>query len=105
MDMKHKSPVERGESTRNIMILVAFGLAFLPFPAFSQAMAYSICFIVDLIWGDLGTGMAMLGICAAAAAAILGKASWGMALTVVAGVSIMFGAGEIANILGIGAGC
>jgi type IV secretory pathway VirB2 component (pilin) len=76
-----------------------------PVLAYAGATQDSICTIVDIIWGPLGTGMAILGVCAVAAAAALGKASWGMALTVVAGISIMFGAGTLSDNLGIGNVC
>lgn len=76
-------------------------------PAYAEdsAMQESICYVVGIIWGPMGAGMATLGVSAVAAAAALGKASWGMALTVCAGIAIMFGAGPIANTLGIGNGC
>ena len=88
--------------------ITAFALTlavFMPLSAYAGAMQDAICFVGSCIWGTMGTGMAILGICAVSAAAALGKASWSMALTVCAGIAIMFGAGDIANTLGIGNGC
>ena len=84
-----------------VFFTMAPSLAF----ACDGAMQYSICFIVSSLSGDLGTAIAMLGISAVSGAAILGKASWGMALTVTAGISMLFGAGALADLLGIGNGC
>jgi type IV secretory pathway VirB2 component (pilin) len=79
--------------------------AFTLFPSIAYAacgyMQYVICYVIYLMWGDTGTAIAVLGIAAVSAAAMLGKGSWGMALTVSAGISIMFGAGQIAQILGV----
>lgn len=77
-----------------------------PVSAHAQAaMETAICFATATIQGAMGVGMAILGICAVAAAAVLGKASWGMALTVCVGISILFGAATLASDLGIGNTC
>lgn len=86
-------------------LAVCASVTLLPFAAYAGAMQASICFVVYIIYGQMGTGMAILGICAAGAAAMLGKGSWGMALTVATGVAMMFGAGALANQLGVGNGC
>lgn len=69
--------------------------------AYAQAMQFAICYVVHLLWGPLGTGMAILAVSAVSAAATMGKGSWGMALTVCVGISVLFGAAEMANILGV----
>ena len=85
-----------------VMIFMACAvLALLPDTAYAGAMDESICTVTSLLQGPMGTGMATLGICAVSGAAALGKASWGMALTVVAGIAILFGAGAISTSLGI----
>lgn len=85
-----------------IAFLTCALVALSPLSAHAQAMEDTICAVVWIIWGPMGTGMAILAVCAVAAAAALGKASWGMALTVIAGIAIMFGASELATALGVG---
>jgi type IV secretory pathway VirB2 component (pilin) len=72
--------------------------------AYAQAMQDAICYMVFVIWGPLGTAMSVLAISSVAAAATMGKASWGMALTVCAGIALVFGASQIADLLGVGFG-
>ncbi len=55
-------------------------------------MAYVLCEIVDWFQGNLGRGLATIGVSAIAIGAIFGKISWGLALTVGVGVVVMFGA-------------
>lgn len=53
----------------------------------------------DIIFADLGRGIATLAICALGVGAMLGKVSWAMAITVGVGLATLFGAAEIAFIL------
>ena len=77
----------------------------LPDAAYAGPMYDAICTVVQTIWGPLGGGMAAIAICATGGAAALGKASWGMALTVIGGMGIMMGAADMADLLfGSGSG-
>jgi type IV secretion system protein VirB2 len=58
-------------------------------------MADVLCLIVDWFSGNLGRGLATIGVSAVAIGAIFGKVSWGLALTVMVGVAVMFGASDI----------
>ena len=58
-----------------------------------------LCSVVDFFYGNLGRGLATLAIIVLGVGALLGKTSWGLALTVGVGISVMFGAEEIADLL------
>jgi type IV secretory pathway VirB2 component (pilin) len=58
-------------------------------------MADVLCLIVNWFSGNLGHGLATIGISAVAVGAIFGKVSWGLALTVMVGVAVMYGASDI----------
>jgi type IV secretion system protein VirB2 len=51
-----------------------------------------LCTILLIIMGDAGRGIATLAVMAVGIGAMLGKVSWGQALTVAVGIGIMFGA-------------
>jgi len=99
-----KTNIQRDQFIAVALLTCWIYALFPPSQAYAGAMQNAICTIVQWIWGDLGTGLAVLGICAVSGAAMLGKASWGMAMTVAAGVAIMFGADSLANMLGVGLG-
>ena len=65
-----------------------------------------LCAIVDfVIYGNLGRGLATLAIIIVGVGAMLGKVSWGLAITVGVGISVMFGAYDIGTALGVQANC
>jgi type IV secretion system protein VirB2 len=64
-------------------------------------MADVLCEIVNWFSGNLGRGLATIGISAVSVGAVFGKVSWGLALTVVVGVAVMFGATELLINIGI----
>lgn len=69
-------------------------------------MADVLCDVVDWFHGNLGRGLATLAVITIGVGAMLGKTSWGMALTVAVGISVIFGAEELVRLLGIiGEGC
>jgi type IV secretory pathway VirB2 component (pilin) len=76
-------------------------------PAFAayDSITWVLCGIVNQeIMGNIGRGLATLGILSIAAGAIVGKVSWGTAVTVVIGIGILFGANHIAAVI-VGADC
>lgn len=54
-------------------------------------MEQVLCSILLLIVGDVGRGVATLAVMSLGIGAMMGKVSWGQALTVVSGIGIMFG--------------
>lgn len=81
-----------------VLALLAFSH---PAYASGSAMTDVICVIVNWFQGNLGTGLATIGVSAVAVGAILGKVSWGLALTVAVGISMMFGATDVLISIGI----
>ena len=73
-------------------------------PAEDTPMGDVLCAVVGFFYGNLGRGLATLGIIVVGVGALLGKVSWGMAATVGIGISIIFNAETIAGALNVGAG-
>lgn len=63
-------------------------------PAMAQQspMGNVICFIIGIVYGNLGRGLAALAVIILGVGATLGKVSWGLAMTVAVGVGTVFGA-------------
>ncbi|MDX2113126.1 MAG: TrbC/VirB2 family protein [Alphaproteobacteria bacterium] len=63
-----------------------------------------LCRVVDFMYGNLGRGLATLAVITLGVGALLGKVSWGMAVTVGVGIAVIFNAETItAMLLGCGA--
>jgi type IV secretory pathway VirB2 component (pilin) len=62
-------------------------------------MEQVLCSILFLIIGDVGRGVATLAVMSMGIGAMMGKVSWGQALTVAVGIGIMFGAPVILPLL------
>jgi type IV secretory pathway VirB2 component (pilin) len=89
---------------RNIQSRIHYALALVAFvvgftllsaePAMAQQspMGNVICFIIGIIYGNLGRGLAVLAVIIVGVGATLGKVSWGLAMTVGIGVGTIFGA-------------
>ena len=54
-----------------------------------------LCEIVGIVYGNLGKGLASLAVITVGVGALLGKTSWGLAMTVAVGISVIFGAHRI----------
>jgi type IV secretory pathway VirB2 component (pilin) len=65
-------------------------------PASAQ-LKDTICAVFDLLVEDAGPGIATIAVAALGVGAAFGKVSWGLAVTVGVGISVMFGATVIAN--------
>ncbi len=87
-----------------MMALTIYVLMISPALATSTPMGTVLCTIVDFIYGNLGRGLATLAIIVVGVGATLGKVSWGLAMTVAVGISVIFNAKWIANNMGLGAG-
>ena len=84
--------------------LFVLGLVMMPGAAYAGTpMGQVLCFVLHgILMGQAGRGMATLGIAAVGVAALLGKASWGFALTVLVGIAVLFGCVGIVASLGLG---
>ena len=71
----------------------------------NAAMASVICTLVNIVQGTLGNAAATMGVLAVAIGATLGKMSWGLAITVAVGISLIFQAGAYAGYFGIANPC
>lgn len=68
-------------------------------------MGTVLCDIVYMIYGNLGRGLATLAIIIVGVGATLGKVSWGLAITVAIGISVIANAGTIMFMLTGASGC
>jgi type IV secretory pathway VirB2 component (pilin) len=91
------------------MLTLAIALCMLlPEHAYATAspMGYVLCGVVDMVYGNLGRGIATLAVMALGVGAMLGKVSWGLALTVSTGMALIFGAAglvtEFSLLAGVG---
>lgn len=76
------------------------------YAATDSAMGTVLCNIVDIVYGNLGRGLATLAVVIIGVGATLGKTSWGLAMTVAVGISVIFNAGTVVGYLGSGSsGC
>ena len=63
---------------------------------YDSPMGFVLCSVARwIIYGNLGRGLATLAIVVVGAGAMLGKVSWGLAITVAVGISVVFGAPDI----------
>ena len=67
-------------------------------------MGIVLCNIVKFVYGNLGRGLATLAIMVVGVGATLGKVSWGLAITVGVGISVVFNANSIMTLLLTGSG-
>ena len=73
--------------------------------ATNTPMGAVLCNIADMIYGNLGRGLATLAIIIVGVGATLGKVSWGLAITVAIGISIIGNAPTLVTLMGMGIGC
>lgn len=69
------------------------------------AMVSVICSILAIVQGDVGRAAATMGVLAVAFGATLGKVSWGLAITVAVGISLIFSAASYALYFSITSPC
>lgn len=91
----------------NTWIIGAASLAFYAMSVSqgNAAMANVICTILNIVQGALGNAAATMGVLAVAIGATLGKMSWGLAITVAVGISLIFQAAIYASYFGIASPC
>src|SRR5271154_3600785 len=92
-----------------LMVMLGAVVAMTPDFAFAQTdtpMGNVLCTVTAWFTGNTGKGLATIAITVIGIGALLGKVSWGMAIIVGVGVSIVFGATTIVSKMGGGAsGC
>jgi type IV secretory pathway VirB2 component (pilin) len=77
-------------------------------PALEAALGASICQLVNMMTGVTGRSIATLAVMFLGIGSFFGKANWGLVLTIACGITIIFGAADIAQSLGVtgaGAAC
>ena len=70
--------------------------------AYATPMQEVLCTILGWLMGNLGLGLATIAIASVGIGALIGKASWGMVMTVAVGISVLFGSVTIVQAVGIG---
>lgn len=74
--------------------------------AYADTLAFILCDVADIVMGNLGRGLATCAVLVIGVGATLGKVSWGLAITVAVGISVIFNAPLIVLQLGVaGGGC
>ncbi len=70
----------------------------------ADPISAALCVVVSTITGGIGGAIATIAIIIIGIGALMGKVSWGMAIIVVLGVAIVFGAAALVTLLG-GSSC
>jgi type IV secretory pathway VirB2 component (pilin) len=89
-----------GQFTWVILLCTAI-LVLLPSPvwAIDTPMGYVLCQVVGFFYGNLGRGLATMAVIVVGIGATLGKVSWGLAITVAVGISVIFSAPNILRLV------
>ncbi|NBO18031.1 MAG: hypothetical protein EBV03_02175 [Proteobacteria bacterium] len=93
-----------GKVLFSLFLLGVVLVAMTPQPAYAGTpMSDVLCFILfDILLGSAGKGFATIGVCAIGLAAVMGKASWGLTITVGIGIAVLFGCVSVVESLGLG---
>lgn len=96
----------RHKDTRCLSYALALGLAAcVLYPGEAHAvgepspMGAVLCYVIGVILGNFGRALATIAIISLGIGAMLGKVSWGLAITVTVGVAVLFGSIGIAKIM------
>ena len=73
--------------------------------ALNASLGGKLCIITSAMTGNIGRGIATLGIVFLGIGAFFGKVNWGLAIMVGVGVAAIFGASAIMGTFGGGAAC
>lgn len=73
--------------------------------AFISPMGFVLCQCVGIIYGNFGRALAIIAVMVLGFGAVLGKTSWGLAITVAVGIATIFGAPTILAIIGVAPAC
>src|SRR5579884_1336471 len=89
----------------SLMVMLAVAIIAAPDLAYASSdtpMGNVLCTVAGWFTGNTGKGLATIAITVIGIGALLGKVSWGMAMIVGVGVSIVFGAAGIVSAMGGG---
>ncbi len=100
------------QHSRDLRSCVAYSLACVALVTLAPELAHAdpeqtamgnvLCKVVDMVYGNLGRGLATLAVSIIGVGATLGKVSWGLAITVGVGISVIFNAENIVDLLDAG---
>ena len=89
-----------------LMVMLSAVIVMMPDFAFAQSsdtpMGNVLCTALSWFTGNTGKGLATIAITVIGIGALLGKVSWGMAMIVGIGVSIVFGAAGLVSSMNAG---
>lgn len=104
--MTHNNRALTGYWQASLLVLLAMFVILLPdfAHATNTRMGNVLCTVGLWFTGNTGKGLATIAVAVVGVGALLGKVSWGMAMIVGIGISIIFGAASIVSSLGAGAG-
>lgn len=89
-------------ATVTLLALAIYAVFITPAMAGNTPMGNVLCSIVGMFTGNLGRGLATLAVLVVGVGATLGKVSWGMAITVAVGISVIMNAPRVAGSLSTG---
>ena len=95
----------------SLLVMLSAVVAMMPDMAFALTSTDTVigtmmCTVVGWFLGSAGQGLATLAIIVIGVGALMGKVSWGMAIIVGLGISLIFGASALVTSLGsTGTGC
>ncbi len=88
----------------SVCVMLAYAFMLVPEAALAgggpSSIEDALCEVIGWFIGPVGKAIATLAIIIIGVGALMGKVSWGMAIIVGLGVAVIFGAPEIAGLLG-----
>lgn len=87
----------------SVCVMLAYAFMLVPEAALAggpSSIEDALCEVISWFIGPVGKAIATLAIIIIGVGALMGKVSWGMAIIVGLGVAVIFGAPEIAGLLG-----
>ena len=84
----------------SVILLALPQLAFASTVTNASPMSNALCIAAEWITGDSARARATIAVAAFGIGALLGKVSWGMAMMVGVGISVVFGATALVRLLG-----
>lgn len=91
----------------SVCVMIAYAFMLVPEAALASgpsSIEDALCEVIGWFIGPVGKAIATLAIIIIGVGALMGKVSWGMAIIVGLGVAVIFGAPEIAGLLGASGG-
>ncbi|MBA4274541.1 MAG: hypothetical protein C0436_02685 [Alphaproteobacteria bacterium] len=91
----------------SVCVMIAYAFMLVPESALASgpsSIEDALCEVIGWFIGPVGKAIATLAIIIIGVGALMGKVSWGMAIIVGLGVAVIFGAPEIAGLLGASGG-